>query len=279
MEFSLHGKVSEQQAIKEREKAVKSAKYPAFSKYGNVLMAMSLRKNQAQTKKLAYLDLQMKRTEIETNHKKRFFLKRCQVLNHDPIIVVERPPSYTVLSKTSNNGDFFGKSSLPHYMTQLNCKMKIPSTLTTTEVFIVKSKIKRNIWDETKEGVINDSKTFQSTVLPTDRLSHREQSSLQMAFSFHKPRVTPEEKVYSAQSHRKSASSRTSAVQTLKPIEYYVTGQEHFSNAEKMKNIGGEYKVATFITQLSDRSKNESERMNKFNEHKNVRLTKQDWKK
>lgn len=50
MEFSLRGKVSEQQAIKEREKAVRSARYPAFSKFGNVLMAMSLRKNQAQTK-------------------------------------------------------------------------------------------------------------------------------------------------------------------------------------------------------------------------------------
>lgn len=196
MDFSLHGKVSEQQAVKEREKAVKAARYPAFSKYGNSLMAMSLRKNQALTRKLAYLDLQMKQTEIETNCKKRFFLKTCQVLNHDPIIVVERSPSHVVLNKLNsyNNGDDVGKGCLPNYMTQLDFKIKIPSMFTTTEAFIVRSKKKRNIWDETKEQVVKESKTFRSTLRPTARLSRKEQISLQTGFSFHKPRVTPEEK-------------------------------------------------------------------------------------
>ncbi|KAJ8313355.1 hypothetical protein KUTeg_009141 [Tegillarca granosa] len=132
--------------------------------------------------------------ENQLNQEKKLFVKSCTVLNHDPIILVERPPSPENIRKVAKIAMSYDEDESailerdkPRYMRQLRHKVRTPSLLTTIDAFTVKTKKKRNIWD----NVLDEMKPmqFQSTVRPYSKLTERERTDLEAGWSFHKPRL------------------------------------------------------------------------------------------
>jgi hypothetical protein len=84
-------------AMLEREKAMEGARNPGVSKYGTTLVDVNSKQDRDLSKQLRYINSQIKRMEIEMKQKKKYFVKKCQVLNYDPIILVaglmKPPPS------------------------------------------------------------------------------------------------------------------------------------------------------------------------------------------
>lgn len=85
------------------------------------------------------------------------------------------------------NEEYIPDEYKPHYMRQLRSKVRTPSTLMTIDAFTVKSKKKRNLWNETMDE--KDGPEFQSTVRPYAKLSEKEKTDLQIGWSYHKPRL------------------------------------------------------------------------------------------
>ena len=282
MDFSLHGKVTARQAILDRERAVATARNPALSKYGSSLMAIGLKRNQNWSKQSEHLDYQMKRIDLEMRQKKKYFVKNCRVLNYDPIILVERTSSMVEDKSLSNyqnndgNGDItnYENGKLSQDMMQLCSTSTLPTVQqTTTDAFTIQSKKKKNVWEECHEDL--ESIQFKSMVHPFKRLTTREQHSLQKGWSFHKPRLTPDQIIYSSYVQLRSATSRT-PVKKMKAIDY-LTSYEHFT-VERIRNSVTE---DTFSNIADGRSRicvkqNNSSKHSKCGESKNVRFTPSD---
>lgn len=281
MDFSLHGKVTARQAILDRERAVATARNPALSKYGSTLMAIGLKRNQNLSKQSEHLDYQMKRIDLEMRQKKKYFVKNCRVLNYDPIMVVERPSSMVEDKSPSNyqsndeNGDVTNSKNrkLSQDMMQLCSTSPLPTLQTTTDAFTIQSRKKKNVWEECQEDL--ESIQFKSMVHPFKRLTTREQHSLHRGWSFHKPRLTPDQIIYSSYVQLRSTSSRT-PVKKIKAIDY-LTSYEHFT-VERIRNSVTE---DTFSTIADGRSRscvkqNTSRKHSKCGESKNVRFTPSD---
>jgi len=281
MDFSLHGKVTARQAILDRERAVATARNPALSKYGNTLMSIGLRRNQNLSKQSDHLDYQMKRIDLEMRQKKKYFVKNCRVLNYDPIMLVERPSSMVEDKTLSNyhnndgNGDVanFENRKLSQDMMQLGSTSTLPTLQTTTDAFTIQSKKKKNVWEDCQEDL--ESIQFKSMVHPFKRLTTQEQHSLQRGWSFHNPRLTPDQIIYSSYVQLRSATSRA-PVKKMKAIDY-LTSYEHFT-VERIRNSVTE---DTFSTIADGRSRshvkhNNSSKHSKCGESKNVRFTPSD---
>lgn len=267
-------------AMLEREKAMEGARNPGFSKYGTTLVDVNSKQDRDLSKQINYINSQIKRMEIEMKQKKKYFVKKCQVLNYDPIILVERPPSPEIIKKVvklaysdDEDDSFLEPENSPHYMKQLRSKMRTPSLLTTIDAFTIKSSKKKNVW----EGVTDDKEPmkFQSTVRPYVRLTKREQSDLQVGWSFHKPHLTPEQNIDSANMKPGSAKSRTPVKTKAKEYE---TSDEHVT-IEKLGDSDDEDSFTPFITQMvkvrsqSGVKQNVSDKAENVKDQKSVRFT------
>lgn len=75
---------------------------------------------------------------------------------------------------------------MPHYMWPLQTRSNRPSMLTTIEAFTLKTRKKRNVWDE----VLQEKETpkFKSATTPFTRLTADEVSELKFGHDLHKPR-------------------------------------------------------------------------------------------
>ncbi|XP_033758845.1 uncharacterized protein LOC117341116 isoform X3 [Pecten maximus] len=190
--------MSSRRMMIERERAVDGARNPAFSKLGSTLLDTYTKPDQYLTKQYRHINSQIRRMEATMRLKKKQFVQTSQVLNYDPIILVERPPSpenvkmakAKILAEEMNE-EFIADEYKPHYMRQLRTKAKTPSTLMTIDAFTVKSKKKRNIWNKTLDE--RDPPEFQSTVRPYSKLTEKEKTDLQIGWSYHKPRLEAEE--------------------------------------------------------------------------------------
>lgn len=187
------GTITSRRVIIEREKAMEGARNPGFSKFGDCLVSINSKNDTVLTSNLKKINSEIRRMQLQINHKMKYFIKNSAVLNHDPIILVERPPSPGVVKRADimmnyvGDEDVPGDENKPRYMRQIRSKARTPSTLTTIDAFTVKQKKKQNIW----EGAVGEpsERQFQSTVRPYTKLTRREKSDLQKGYEFHKPKL------------------------------------------------------------------------------------------
>jgi hypothetical protein len=238
----------------EREKAMEGARNPGVSKYGTTLVDVNSKQDRDLSKQLRYINSQIKRMEIEMKQKKKYFVKKCQVLNYDPIILVERPPSPEAIKKIiklaysdDEDDSALDPENSPHYMKQLRSKVRTPSLLTTIDAFTVKASTKKNVWEEATND--KEPMKFQSTVRPYTRLTKRERGDLQTGWWFHKPRLTPEQDIDNANIKPSTEKSRTSEKVT-KALEYKTTSKEDVA-IDKHDDSDDEDSFTPFITQMA----------------------------
>ena len=189
--------MASRRALVERRKAEDSARNPGFSRFGDSLVSVNAKTDEVLIKNLRQINSEIRRMELQTSQKRKLFLRNSGVLNHDPLILVERPASpilirraQTLLNNDPYDDELFGEANKPGYMKQLRSKTRTPSTLTTIDAFTVKAKKKRNVWEEAM-----DEKTapqFTGTVRPYARLTKKEITELQMGYEMHKPRFIQE---------------------------------------------------------------------------------------
>ncbi|XP_071175951.1 uncharacterized protein [Mytilus edulis] len=282
MERSLKfANFTSRRAMLEREKAMDGARNPGVSKYGTTLVDVNSKQDRELSKQLKYINSQIKRMEIEMKQKKKYFVKKCQVLNYDPIILVERPPSPEVIKKIvklaySDDEDdtYLDPENSPHYMKQLRSKVRTPSLLTTIDAFTVKTSNKKNVWEEATDD--KEPMKFESTVRPCVRLTRREKADLQVGWSYHKPRLTPEHTIDNINMKPNSAKSNT-PVNGTNLLEFKPEN-EHFT-IEKLGGSDDEDSFTPFITQmakvrsLSGHKQNDSSKLPKSGDSKSVRFT------
>ena len=180
-------------ALYERKKATDAARNPGVSRFGESLVTVNSKTDEMLTRRLKQISSEIRRMELQLNQKKKLFLKNNGLLNHDPIILVERPASpiiikraHTLLNNDPYDEALFGEAHKPSYMKQLRSKTRTPSTLTTIDSFIVKARKKKNVWEEAMDE--KTAKQFTGTVRPYARLSRRETTELQLGYQMHKPK-------------------------------------------------------------------------------------------
>ena len=180
-------------ALYERSKATEAARNPGVSKFGESLVNVNAKTDEVLTRRLKQISSEIRRMELQLNQKRKLFLRNNGLLNHDPIILVERPASPVMIKRAQtllNNDPYdealFGEANKPGYMKQLRSKTRTPSTLTTIDAFTVKAKKKKNVWEEAMET--KEAKQFTGTVRPYARLTKREMTELQVGYEMHKPK-------------------------------------------------------------------------------------------
>lgn len=254
MERSLKfANYTSRRAMLEREKAMEAARNPGVSKYGTTLVDVNSKQDRDLSKQLSYINSQIRRMEVEMRQKKKYFVKKCQVLNYDPIILVERPPSPEAVKKVvkleysdyEQDDSVLDPENSPHYMKQLRSKVRTPSLLTTIDAFTIKSSNKKNVWEDATDD--KEPMKFQSTVRPYTRLTKREQVDLQMGWSFHKPRLTPEHTIDNSNLKPSSAKSRASS----KKSRPYELEPEQTITVDKTTGSDEEDTFTPFITQMA----------------------------
>lgn len=184
-------------ALFERKKAEDAARNPGFSRFGDCLVSVNSKTDEVLLKNLKQINSEIKRMELQNSQKRKLFLRTSGVLNHDPIILVERPPSPAVLRKAHtllNNGPYdeelFGETKKPGFMQPLRSRTRTPSTLTTIDAFTVKARKKRNVWEDAMDD--KTAPQFTGTVRPYARLTKKELTELQMGHEMHKPKFVVE---------------------------------------------------------------------------------------
>ena len=189
--------MASRRAVFERRKAEKSARNPGLSRFGDSLVSVNAKTDEVLSRNLKQINSEIRRMELQTSQKRKLFLRNSGVLNHDPLILVERPASpvlirraQTLLNNDPYDDELFGEANKPGYMKQLRSKTRTPSTLTTIDAFTVKAKKKRNVWEEAMD--VKTAPQFTGTVRPYARLTKKEVTELQMGYEMHKPRFIQE---------------------------------------------------------------------------------------
>ncbi|XP_062594654.1 uncharacterized protein LOC134256074 [Saccostrea cucullata] len=225
----------------EREKAVDGARNPGASKFGHSLAEINSKKDKSLVRELRKIECEFKSLNLQMNQQKKTFVKSCHVLNYDPIILVERPPSPQMKKKAlamsmgldeDEYNEHFENGKVPHYMHQLRSKQRTPSTLNTIDAFTVTNKKKKNIWEDAVDQ--NEAPVFHSTVRPCLQLTKREQTDLQMGWALHKPRLTPDSEIQreGLEDYRKSKTPPRSITPKSR-----VSTAENQTNAKSIKEV------------------------------------------
>lgn len=235
------GTITSRRALIERERAMETARNPGVSKFGDCLVSINLKDDRVLTSNLRKINSEIRRMQLQINHKMKYFVKNSTVLNHDPLILVERPPSPEVvkrpqiMSHYDGEEDVPGDENKPGYMRQIRSKARTPSTLTTIDAFTVKQRKKKNVW----EGVADEKSgpEFQSTVRPYVKLTSREKSDLQKGYEFHKPKL---ENSGHSDSEEINTSKHPTSKKKVKEISTDESDDSDFEN-----------EVTPFITQMA----------------------------
>nr|KAG5712946.1 hypothetical protein BaRGS_021740 [Batillaria attramentaria] len=174
----------------DKQRAVMTARNPKDSKWGECLINVNTKQDPILASRLGRISTEMRRMEFRLHQVKQHFVKTSSCLNHEPLILVERPPSPAVRRRAKiieTYGEDLTAHSMPGYMRPLRSRCRTPSTLTTIDAFTLQTKKKRNVWEEAMDE--KETPVFRSTVRPAARLTKREAAQLQMGWSAHKPRL------------------------------------------------------------------------------------------
>ena len=243
----------------EREKAIETARNPGVSKFGISLADINCRRDTYLVKELRKIEHEVKSMQLKLSQQKKSFVRNCHVLNYDPIILVERPPSPEVVHKATAMSygmtedeyidEFEDGKKTPNFMRQLRSRQKTPSTLTTIDAFTIKSKKKKNVWEDTRDQ--KEPPKFTSTVRPYVKLTRREQSDLQVGWSFHKPRLTPDDNVEreGLEDYRKSKTPPRGK-RTIKSPKSLPPPEKNLDSAVQSESES-EDELTPFITQMA----------------------------
>ncbi|XP_046354601.1 uncharacterized protein LOC124134029 [Haliotis rufescens] len=177
----------------EREKAMNAARCPKESKFGECLLNINTKDDPLLCKNLGKINLEVRRMEFKMKQLRQTFVKQSKFLNHEPLILVERPASpevrhrRVVMDMGANDP---ASMTLPGYMRPLRSRCRTPSTITTIDAFTVRPKKKRNVWEEAMDE--KEKPKFKSTVRPCSRLTQRELTEVHLGWSTHKTKVDKE---------------------------------------------------------------------------------------
>ncbi|XP_060556166.1 uncharacterized protein LOC132716825 isoform X2 [Ruditapes philippinarum] len=250
------GTITSRRSLMEREKAMEAARNPGVSKFGDCLVNINLKDDKTLNSNLRKINSEIRRMQLQFNHKMKYFVKRSNVLNHDPIILVERPPSPEVkkrahlMEEYTGEDDVPGDENKPGYMKQIRSKARTPSTLTTIDAFTVKQRKKKNVWEDAVEE--KSRPEFESTVRPFAKLTSRERSDLQKGYEFHKPKLensgNSEPGSREASPHRKKISTVSDDSDFEDEITPFIT------QMAEVRNKGRDRKEKT-VAEISLRAK------------------------
>lgn len=179
----------------DKQRAVMTARNPKDSKWGECLINVNTKQDPILASRLGRITTEMRRMEFKLQQVKQHFVKTSSCLNHEPLILVERPASPAVRRRAKlieAYGEDPNTLTLPGYMRPLRSRCRTPSTLTTIDAFTLQTKKKRNVWEEAMDE--KEPPVFRSTVRPAARLTRREAAQLQMGWSAHKPRLEGKER-------------------------------------------------------------------------------------
>jgi len=227
------GVLTSRRSMMERERAMDAARNPGISRFGDCLVNNQSKGDKMLASHMRKINSEIRRMEAQINNKMKCFLKSSAVLNHDPLILVERPASPEAVKKAyvmRNDKDEHGypanvDEEKPSYMRQLRSKARTPSTLTTIDAFTVKARKKKNVWDD----ATGEKPQFQSTVRPYAKLTKREITDLQKGYEFHKPKLDnnahsdSEEKYHKALPSPKRSSSKGAYDSDASDVDDYAT--------------------------------------------------------
>ena len=160
----------------ERRKALEHARNPGLSKYGHCIVSVNTRLNNLLAVNLQKLNAEFKRLELQAIQQKKQFVKTCGLLNHEPLLIVRRPPS----AITTQTKESRGLSRKPGYMNPIKSKIARPSSLKTIDVFTAEPAKKKNLWElPNEESVLR----FTSAVRPCAALSVKEYEELKIDYT------------------------------------------------------------------------------------------------
>ncbi|XP_067652199.1 uncharacterized protein [Haliotis asinina] len=177
----------------EREKAMNAARSPKDSKFGECLLNINTKDDPLLCKNLVKINLEVRRMEFKMKQLRQTFVKQSKYLNHEPLILVERPASpevrrrKVIMDMGANDPEAM---KLPGYMRPLRSRCRTPSTITTIDAFTVRPKKKRNVWEEAMDE--KEKPKFKSTVRPCSKLTQRELTEIHFGWSTHRPKVDKE---------------------------------------------------------------------------------------
>ncbi|ESO87271.1 hypothetical protein LOTGIDRAFT_154771 [Lottia gigantea] len=174
---------------KDMETALLTARHPKDSKFGECLINLNTKKDPLLNSQLTKLKSEMRRMKLQANQVKDYFVRRSQVLNYEPMILVERPPSSKfkpqIVGMTSEEIEDLEK---PGYMRRLRTRCKTPVQISKIEAFTRRTSKKRNVWEKFED----DKSYFTSTVRPYSRLNNTERTELKYGWNHHKPQYSQE---------------------------------------------------------------------------------------
>ncbi|KAH9490252.1 hypothetical protein Btru_035045 [Bulinus truncatus] len=171
---------------KDKEKAIATARNVIDSKMGECLLNVHSREDPALKPSLTHLGREQIRRDHGLQQTKLRFLRQSQCLNREPMILVERAPTFHAVTRATfmtSYGFDPEAAHLPSYMRPLQSRSRTPSTLTTIEAFTAENKKKKNIWDEALE----ETPKFKSIAKPSARLTDEEVEQLRAGRQLHKP--------------------------------------------------------------------------------------------
>ncbi|KAL8604995.1 hypothetical protein ACOMHN_018797 [Nucella lapillus] len=197
----------------EIHRAVTAARNPRESKFGECLLNVHTKQDAQLKRRLGRIGTEMRRMEYRMHQLKQHFVKNNPCLNHEPLILVERPASPQVRHRAKVI-EVYGEDpenlKLPGYMRPRRSQCKTPSTLTTIDAFTLKTKKKRNVWEEAMDE--KEPPRFRSTVRPSAKLTQHEMAALHLGWDAHKPRIDldlPKEKNKPASAPAREATADT----------------------------------------------------------------------
>ena len=164
----------------ERNKALSHARNPGLSKYGQCLVRVNTRLNNQLKTNLAKINADFKRMDMQTKRKKNFFIKTSGLLNHEPILLVQRPKSEPIADTTPTK---IGNRELG-FMKPRSSNIVRPSSHKTIDIYTVQPTKKKNLWENLSE---DKAVKFTSLVRPCAKLSQTEIENLRDEYSATKP--------------------------------------------------------------------------------------------
>lgn len=169
--------------ILERNKALSHARNPGLSKYGQCLVSVNTRLNNQLKTNLAKINAEFKRLDMQAKRKKNFFIKTSGLLNHEPLLLVQRPKSEPISEPTSEKIDDHAAG----FMKPRWSKIVRPSSHKTIDIYTVQPTKKKNLWDNfTKDK----TPRFTSVIRPCAKLSQSEMENLKNEYSATKPSLS-----------------------------------------------------------------------------------------
>ena len=170
--------------ILERNKAISHARNPGLSKYGQCLVSVNNRLNNVLKTNLASLNAEFKRMEMQATRRKKFFIKTSGLLNHEPLLLVQRPKSEPIAETPSVPRK---DDNVPGFMKPRLSKIVRPSSLKTIDIYTVRPAKKTNLWESSGE---ERALRFTGVIRPCAKLSENEVEHLKNEYSATKPSLS-----------------------------------------------------------------------------------------